>query len=712
MEGETEVGRRALSKQSVVGSGAGNVVWIAVLGLLSASWCVMMLGASSRDYFLVFYGVGEVVDPFFEPFATSDVAMLGCLLLAASWFGLHWRRAGAVIDGPFEEGQRTASVKLSVVFMVVSLLPLVIWVLRGAGMVTWRAQIWEVLWMAGWSGVSFGVVVRDEQVEKRGSWLWWVLVAVAVMCAGWWYGQSMEYHRNFMLGFNDFGHFLQRVANTAEGRGVLLESPVLPMFWDHFNPGLLLLVPLWMIYPNVDLVFVIQAGALASGSLFIYLIARQLGLAQATAAVFGAAWLMQPAVGQMNLAYTYGWHPITLAIPFLLAAIWCLLAKRRLAALVCTLLALSMEEGVFVVVALVAAACAVLPFMERWITSLKRDERQSEEAGGDRDEHVRDHFVRSLPTVAWIAVAVVAVLGFVLVYRFSGLADFQTGRFVALGKSPTEILMSPVFRPTAFWGRVLDPGNLVFVGLLWLPCGLPAFVRGWRYVLPTLLPLAVLIVWDHHPAHSLAFHYPSTLQPLFWLACLSGAAKVTPQKVIKLSVGTKRGEYQHDAVAASRVAGGMSSAVTALVTGTVLSFFVGQLPFSSRSLQDVEGTTYGAESEWRRRSDRLDGEWLLQRLAEIRKTGSECLATGRIAAHLVGNRDVETVGQYLERRDRLAELADRKGKPIRHYEFIVLDRLEGFQQSSAQVQAVEREVRASGFEVVAEEFEVVVFRRR
>jgi len=677
-----------------------------VLFLLAASWCVMMLGASSRDYFLVIYGVGEVVDPFLEPFASTDVAMLGCLLLAASWFGLHWRRGKSWIEERPAKGQRIASVKLSIVFMAVCLLPLVIWVLRGVGVVAWRAQIWEVLWIAGWSGVSFGVLVRDEQVDKQQSRLWWVLVAVAVMCGGWWYGQSLEYHRNFMLGFNDFGHFLQRVANTAEGRGVLLESPVLPMFWDHFNPGLLLLVPLWMIYPNIDLVFGIQAGALASGSLLIYAIARRLGHAPLTAVVFGAAWLMQPAVGQMNLAYTYGWHPITLAIPLMLGAIWCLLAKRKIVALVCTLLALSMEEGVFVVVGLVAAVCAALPLVERWIRKLRRDElrdvRHDEVGRQLREVEVRDDFAGSLSTVVWCGVAVVAVLGFVLVYRFSGLAEFQTGRFVALGDSPTEILMSPVLRPSAFWGRVLDPGNLVFVAMLWLPCGLPALARGWRYVLPTLLPLAVLIVWDHHPAHSLAFQYPSTLQPLFWLACLSGAAKVTRHNVMRHPEG----------VGARGVTGGLASAMTALVTGTVLSFFVGQLPFSSRSLRDVEVTTYGVDSEWRRRSERLDGEWLLQRVAEIRESRSECLATGRIAAHLVGNRDVETVGQYLERRAKLAELADRAAEPIRHYEFILLDRLEGFQQSRAQVKAVEREVRESGFDVIADEFDVVIFRRR
>ena len=682
--------------------------------VLAACWCVMLLGASSRNYFLVKYGVVEVVDPFLEPFATSDLAMLGCVLLAASWFGLHWRLSKLADGGELSSKQRAERARRSLLFMAICLLPLVIGVLRGAGLVASRAQIWEVIWIAGWSGVSFGVLVREELEEKQRVWVWWGLGVLVLVCGGWWYGQSLEYHRNFMLGFNDFGHFLQRVANTADGRGVLLESPVLPMFWDHFNPGLLLLVPLWKIYPNIDLVFAIQATALASGSWIIYAISRRLGHSQVTAAVFGAAWLMQPAVGQMNLAYTYGWHPITLAIPLMLGAIWCLLAKRRFLAIVCTLLAMSMEEGVFVVVALTAAVCAALPWVERWVGKWRRIEQHDRVGSAPQVGQGQDVFIAALSPMVWGAVAMIAVGGFLLVYKFSGLAEFQTGRFIALGDSPMEILMSPVLRPTVFWRRVLDPGNVVFLAMLWLPCGVAALARGWRYVLPTLLPLAVLIVWDHHPAHSIAFQYPSTLQPLFWLACLSGAARGMSVTAFNAKDGEHVIAMSNHATQANinTVSGGLSSAVTALATGIVLSLFVGQLPFSSRTLRDVEVTTYGAESEWRRESDRLDGEWLLKRVAEIREVGSECLATGRIAAHLVGNRDVETVGQYLERRAKLAELPDRKGEPIKHYEFILLDRLEGFQQSPAQVQAVEREARESGFEVIAEEYGVVIFRRR
>jgi len=653
---------------------------IVVWGLLALGWFVMALAASSRMYYLTAYGVGKMVEPFWEPFAAPNVVVALCFGVVSCW--ILWLRLNLKTGC----GSQTPAT----LFFALSIFPLVFWVLRVVGTVTRPAQFWEVIWIAAWTGLSFGELARNrverdpEPAEHHAARAGWaaglVLALVSVLAGGWWFSQSVEYHQNFLLGFNDFGHFLQRVANTAEGRGVLLESPVLPMFWDHFNPGLLLIVPLWKIYPSVKLVFALQAGALAAGGPLIFAISRRMGHPKVAALAFGIAWLVQPSVGQMNLAYTYGWHPITFAIPLLLSAILCLLTKRRVAALFCTLLALSMEEGVFVIVALVAAVCAAMPFFESWC--FKRDEvSKSEDAGG---------LIKSLPTATWTVVAVASVLGFILVYKFSGLAEFQTGRFVVLGNSPIEILLSPLMRPEAFWGQILKLENVVFVSLLWLPCGLPALLRGWRYLLPTLLPLGVLIVWDHTPAHSLAFQYPSTLLPFFWLATLSGA---TVGKAV-------RGRSSP-----------LPSAMTALVTGLVLSLFVGQLPFSSSTLRDIEAMTYGADLDLRRKNDGEDGRWLTQQVAKIRETGDECLATTRVAAHLVGNRDIETVGQYLQRRDKLSTLPDRKGAPIKHYRWVILDRNDSGRWSGSETAQVEVEVRQNGFELVADQFNIVIYKR-
>lgn len=657
----------------------------AIWGLLALCWFVMALAASSRMYFLSSYEVGKMVDPVWEPLAAPNSVVAFCFAIAVAWVvGLRMNQQAGC-------GSQTRAV----LFFGVSILPLLFWISRIVGPEAWSAQFWEVIWIGAWTGLSFGELARvrfEYESEKpptsalRTRKLEVVFVAIiSLLTCAWWFSQSVDFYQNFLLGFNDFGHFLQRVANTAEGRGMLLETPVLPMFWDHFNPGLMLLVPLWKIYPSVNLVFALQAAALSICAVLIFGISQKLGHSTLASVLFGLAWLAQPSVGQMNLAYTYGWHPITFAIPLLLAAIYCLMIKQRVAALICALLALSMEEGVFVIVALVGAVCAVLPWVE------KKYLARSDAAKPQETNETNSGIIDSLTTVAWATVAVASVVGFVLVYKFSGLAEFQTGRFVALGNSTTEILLSPVIRPGAFWKQVLKFENFVFVALLWLPCGLPALLRGWRYLLPTLLPLGVLIVWDHKPAHNIAFQYPSTLLPMFWLATLSGATMVT--------AGIKKPSA-------------LPSAVTALVTGLVLSLFVGQLPFSSVSLRDVEAMTYGIGPELRRKSSDEDGRWLTEQVEKIRESKEECLATTRIAAHLVGNRDIETVGQYILRREKLAALPDRKGNPITHYRWVILDRKDSGAWSGAHTVEVENEARQNGFELVADQFNIGIYKRR
>ena len=191
-----------------------------------------------------------------------------------------------------------------------------------------------------------------------------VLCIATLACSGWWYWQSIRMFSEFQLGFNDFGHFLLRVIRTTRGQGLLIESPVLPAFWDHFNPGLLLLVPLWSLWPQAELVFALQAISLAGSAILIYGIAKRRGHSPIGSLCWGLGWLAYPSIGQMNLAYTYGWHPITLAIPCLLLAYYLFILGRWPLAIAAALLASSFEEGAVAAIGAFAFARAAQSLWE------------------------------------------------------------------------------------------------------------------------------------------------------------------------------------------------------------------------------------------------------------------------------------------------------------------------------------------------------------
>lgn len=640
--------------------------------VVAAAWLLSLAVLSGRAYFLNPYAVASVLTPALEPFGMPPAAFLMGIASAAFWYWLssqatHHHRAN--------------------VYLAIAAAPVSLWLIRVLGIGSIQPMFIETLWLATWTGLSFGELAQefggrsltDKQHARQQRWLPATLVIFMAGCAVWWYCQLCWYYDSFLLGYNDYGHFIQRLHNTLAGQGVLVETPVLPRFWDHFNPGLLLLLPVWSMWPDVHQSFMWQSLALSLSGYLIYRIAQTLGHSRERAALWGIAWLMQPAVGQMNLAYTYGWHPITMAIPLLLATMWALLQRRYWIALLCCLTALSMEEGVFVIVSLTAVCCGGWQLIHRW---------RKASPNHDLSPPTHAEFSSTLSWPAWVAIGFLAAVAFVIVYKTSGLAEFQTGRFVKLGSNTGEILLSPVLRPAAFWGAWLSYDRWYYLLLLLLPCGMPAIVRGWYLLLPTLLPLGVLIVWDHPPAHCIAFQYASTLLPLFWLAAMTGAVKV------QIAGDSKAPNY----------------AMTACFTGVVLSLFVGQLPFSGTTLLDVDGQTYGTQDEMRRRAGQEDSLWLTDQLQALRNQPATCLATGRIAAHLVGMPDIETVGQYIERRERLSQLPDRS-VPMRHYQWVILDRRESFQQSHQQTQFVEAEARAAGFVETISRYDLVVLKR-
>jgi uncharacterized membrane protein len=649
--------------------------WLSVC--VALLWTCAGAALSSRTQLVFSYETLVSTPPQFEILAASNVALLVLLFTATAL-------PVSVYRGRENSRQQVRS---AIALSALAALPLLLVVARCFVESVPLPHYWEPVWFAAFSGLAayqIGSSTVNGWSDRRAVCRI-VLVCFVVVAAAWWYGQSDFYYRNFQLGFNDFGHFTQRVANTAEGRGFLMESPVLPTYWDHFNPGLALLVPAWLAWPDVRLVFVIQSICLAGSALAIASIARKMGASEGTASTWGIAWLVHPSIGQMNLAYTYGWHPITLAIPLLLGAFRLLLARRYVACVLVAILACSFEEGVIVVVACFAAAMALREGFQRRFTN----------------EPARE----SMDWKRWLGVFVVASIAFVLVYKFSGLASFQTGRFAKLGDSASEVLLSPILKPAEFWGLISRSRNLAFISLLLVPLFIPAIFRSPWYLLAIALPLGVLIVWEHLPAQSIAFQYASCLLPVLFVGAIEGSRRLSkePEQI-------PPSESPESSTAAFERSPSFASALAAVVTGWVLCLYVGQLPWSQPTIVEVIAKAYGIADPPLRLSDQADGKWLADRVDSLRSESIRVLATGRAVSHLVGSKDIETVSQFLQRYQPLSKLDQALASPILRYDAIVLDFRESFQQTPAESQQVKTEAMLHGFVVDSSNYEIEILR--
>lgn len=638
--------------------------WIAVL------WVVNLASLVPRQHLVLDYTTFTSLPPWMEPLA----APLGWVALAVLAMTGWWLRMQAL--------KRVGAIARHRTWALWGLLPLAVNGLRSVVSFLPPASLLDTLWVAAFASLMAVHLWPhfDEERSKRYRMRlrshYLILAILVGGCMGWWWYQSHMAYTRYQLGFNDFGHFTQRVASTANGWGWLRESPVLPPFWDHFNPGLLLLTPIWKLIPSVEVIFAVQAFCLAWSGVLVGRIARCITNDRWLGTVWTAVWLLHPSVSQMNLAYTYGWHPVTLAIPCLLYSALKTLRGQHSAALYSAILACTFEETVIVIVASVCAArgCGA------WLATKKPNRWWH---AGEWESLLHGKWEPG----TWIWGAILSTIAFVLVYRFSGLAEFQTARFTALGDSPWEIVASPILRPSVFWGQLLSMRTGFFLACLFIPLAPWGMGRSLWFWLGAMVPLSVLLVWDHAPAKSLAFQYPATLLPVLFVGAI--VASVAYQN------GVRRSGLTWGALAAS----------------LILSMSVGAMPWSNPTLQDVLAITYGQEGIDSRKPDSAVHRWLEIELHAIRTQQASVLATGRIAAHLVGCREVETVSQFQERRSKLTTLTPDL-HPLRRYAFLVLDRTERFQQSPTATEELLREALQQGFQVASEQEGISILERK
>ncbi len=493
-----------------------------------------------------------------------------------------------------------------------------------------------------------------------------IILLVVATTAAWWYWQGSCAYRDFLLGYHDFGHFARRVANTWEGRGWLMETPSLPAYWDHFNPALATLAPLWSVWPNAHLFIFLQAVSLASPALFVYGIARCWHMNPASAMLFALAYLSFPAVGLMNLNYSYGWHPVSLALPLIFAAIWLILRRQYTLAICSVLLACGFKETVLVTLACI---CVAMAFQARFL-------------GTSRANAL---LASRLPWPVWLVAGIALALAFAAIFHFASYSQFQTSRFANLGGSLWEIAASPVLKPAQFWGQVLRTESIYFLLAITLPLGWRWIARGWPVLLAASLTVGVLLAWRHGPATSIAFQYITSLIPVILVAVIAGSAEPSLDNSDQRKV--------------------IASGVTAVIVGLTATMFFGAMPFSSDTSTIMQNQTYHTNSALFESNPRAAGTSASRHLREIidMVDGKESavLATGRIASHLLRVRRLESADEARKRWDALTIEAGDGRSGIEVFDWVVLDALERFQQSPDDVGFLLHEAQNAGYKTVS-----------
>lgn len=210
------------------------------------------------------------------------------------------------------------------------------------------------------------------------------------------------------------------------------------------------------LFPAAETIFFMNGLMIYSAVPLIYCYGRELKLPVETALFFAAAFFLAPVVSNQSLSLFYGFHPINLQ-PSLILLFFLFRARRQTGmAMVFLLLTLLVQE-----------TAAIFWFGYGLYLLLKRDAARG-----------------ALLCAGMVLFFLAATRWFIPSAGEPGSGNYvQLFHYSQLGGTISEILLSPLLRPAAFWGTLFSLNNLVFVLMLILPMA---------FFLPKKLPLLVI----------------------------------------------------------------------------------------------------------------------------------------------------------------------------------------------------------------------------
>jgi uncharacterized membrane protein len=327
-------------------------------------------------------------------------------------------------------------------------------------------------------------------MQKSRSLKWieisgYLLLALYVLVFSW---LSIQQHRAFHTRALDLGQFDQAIWNTTHGRFFVntLKPPNTLAY--HFSPLMALISPLYLVWPDIRLLFVIQTVALALAGLPLFQLMRERNPTLAPLVL--AAYYLNPALHEVNLSE---FRRITLAVPFISLALYGLIKGQRRWILGGLLLALLCKENV----AILVMAFGVYLLLKN---------REVKLGGG----------------LLILGLLWAIIVPFVVVPRFGSGTYPQLAKYYSyLGGDIGEALKTLSCAPLIWTGNMLAMTRLEAVIRLLLPTGFLVFLAPTIFAL-SFPSLGYMLASDAPSMYGLRSWYPASLLPILFFAAAIG----------------------------------------------------------------------------------------------------------------------------------------------------------------------------------------------
>jgi len=316
-----------------------------------------------------------------------------------------------------------------------------------------------------------------------------LLILAHVAAYGW---LATQRHERFNSTGFDLAIKEQVVWNTLHGRFFASSPEVENAFADHFQPVMLALIPLYVLFPSPKLLLWVQVVGLAAGAIPLYRLAQRRLNSPWPALAVAAAYLLYPAIG---FTERFDFHPEALAIPAFIAAFEALDRDDLKAASLWLLVPLLSKENLGFSVAAFGLYAALR-------------------------EHTRR---RARFGLVWAGVGLIvssATMFWLIPALRQGPSD-TLERYGWLGESPGQMAWTLISQPGTVCRTLAEPNRALYLLQLLLPVGFLALLG-----LPELLlaapGLAINILAQHHCQAEIYCQYTVPIVPFVFIAAVLG----------------------------------------------------------------------------------------------------------------------------------------------------------------------------------------------
>ncbi|KAB0666526.1 DUF2079 domain-containing protein [Oryzomonas japonica] len=313
-------------------------------------------------------------------------------------------------------------------------------------------------------------------------------------------------HWGYMTSLNDLGFFDQAVWGTLHGQWFLDTNNVFgqPINWlsCHFNPFLLLFVPLYSIWPVAEWFIVAQAFALSVAALPIFLLASRVHGSERTGLLWALIYLFNPF---LLGAAAWDFHPVTIAVPFIATALLAVEKKNFRLLMFCCFWLLLLQEQFGITVACFGALW--------WF-------RQGDWKG-------------SFLLVSIGLLHTILVLGFIMpTLSPSGIHSMivdpgaKDSRYGWLGGSLSEIVGNIAFHPIRMLHTMITVhGTIRYIVFLSLPL-LGLFLAAPFWLLPAIADFLANTLSANPMPRAITSYHSVTLVPILTVSAVYGAKRI------------------------------------------------------------------------------------------------------------------------------------------------------------------------------------------